>query len=208
MELRDWLPLMAVLGPILAAMITLAVTRYFRERKRLTFIVVRTEDLMLPLRRNRDQVSVRIDNTDVLDFNRGLVFVHNNGNVTIKEPAFSVKIDGNHDLRLFNISAENARLKDSIDAGWDREDNADLLRVAIPFLNPKERFQITIFFNGPTVDCEILCRIEGVVHVLKKNNTITAFAPEAMEALLNAYERIPGLGFVVSRMRRQLRIRK
>lgn len=202
---RDFLPLIAIVGPIAAALITLAATRYFRERKHLTFVIVRTEDLTLPLRRDRNLISFKIDDKEVKEFNRALVFVENTGNVAIKELSFVVRMVGLHNVRLFNMESENAALKENIQAEWDEYAFDDELRVSLPFLNPKESFRVALFFDGKPTDVEVLYRMEGVTPIFRRNSTITAFAPEALEALLNIYERIPGLSLLTGRFRKRLK---
>lgn len=194
MTFKDWLPLITILGPILAALLTLAATRYFRERRRLEFLIVRTEDLTLPLRRSNEHISFKIDDVELTNFNRALIFVRNKGNASITAPKFQVKIPGVHNYHLFDITAKDARLQELIKAHWDSKTEAIMLDVTVPFLNPKDTFRIAAFFDGETVACEILFRMEGVSSVFKRNNTITAFAPEALNSMLNAYERIPIIG--------------
>ena len=83
--LRGWLPIIAITGPIIAALITLAATRYFREKKRLTFLTVRSEDLTQPLRRSKRNFSFKIDDVEVEGLIRGIVWVTNTGNKEIRD---------------------------------------------------------------------------------------------------------------------------
>jgi hypothetical protein len=203
---RDWLPAIAIAGPILAALITLLASRHFREKKELTFVLLRSEDLAQPLRRYRDKVSFKINEVEVTEFNRGLVWVGNSGNKEIKEPSFQIRIAGSHQLRIIEVRSDDGQLKNAVQTVWGREGNDDVVRIAAPFLNPGERFRVLIFFDGPTVDCDVSCRVEGVNVRIRRNNAGTAFAPETVEALFGAYEKIPIFGpLIVAYARAHLR---
>jgi hypothetical protein len=71
--IRDWLPAIAIVGPILSALITALVTWRFRERTRVRFTIGQSEDLAAPLTRHRRDIAFRIGDQQVQNFNRGIV---------------------------------------------------------------------------------------------------------------------------------------
>jgi len=203
--LRGWLPIIAITGPIIAALITLAATRYFREKKRLTFLTVRSEDLTQPLRRSKRNFSFKIDDVEVEGLIRGIVWVTNTGNKEIRDVKCRINVPAER-FKTFDIAGSTDALVESISANWRDGVNGPALNVELPFLNPDERFAIRLFFDGPISDCEVESRIEGVKLVFKKSNTISAFSPEATELFLNAYERmLPIIGpILVSILRKRI----
>ena len=114
-QLVPYLPLMTVFGPIIGALIGAAVTLSFIvKRKRVTFYVYRTEDLIRELRRSLAVVVLRLNNQDVTELNRAQVIVRNNGNAAIKDFQFDIMIPGDHGLRLAEKQATNANLDQDI----------------------------------------------------------------------------------------------
>lgn len=85
-SLIPYFPLIAIVGPIAGALIGAAITYFFVvKRKRVTFYISPTEDLMQGLRQHLATAVLRLDNRDVLELNRATVTVKNNGNASIKE---------------------------------------------------------------------------------------------------------------------------
>src|SRR5690242_145420 len=114
MHFKDWLPLIAIVGPILAAFITALVTRHFRERKRINFNVDGVDDLMLSLRQHFPVVVLRLGNQDVRSLNRAVVYVSNTGNVPLKDVSFDVVIPGEHSTKLLSEQAKDHKLRRDI----------------------------------------------------------------------------------------------
>ena len=72
LTIRDLLPAIAIVGPILAALITAVITWRFRERRRVRFTIGPTEDLTSPLKRHRRDIAFRIGDQFVENINRGI----------------------------------------------------------------------------------------------------------------------------------------
>jgi hypothetical protein len=189
-NIREWVPAIAILGPILAAIIAAFVTRHFRERKRLQFIIGRTEDLTSPLRRSSRAFSLKINDTEVQNLNRGVVVVSCKGNTTIKDLEFDVLIPGQHLVRTSEAIGATPKLAEAVKAEFvsdGRPSDSDLFHVTVPFLNPGEWFNLRLFFDGEPHDCDVALRMEGVKHSVKRSDRITAFGPEGLEFLLLLY---------------------
>jgi hypothetical protein len=197
MSLKDWLPAIAVIGPIIAAVITLIATRRLRERKRLRFEITAPEDLTAPMRRQNVKFSIRYEEQDVDHFNRTVVRVQNSGNAPIKDVRFIIRTPGHHKMRTFNWRPYNDdKVIESLDANWLADPNDDALQVSAPFLNPKEMFGLALFFDGKPIASSINCRMEGVEVSTTLNTTISAYAAEAQFALIEAILKSQPLGIL------------
>jgi hypothetical protein len=94
---RDFLPAIAILGPIIAATLTLFVTRRWQTRKQVTFFSGRTEDLIEQLREHRGELLTITSGGHELDaFNRAEVTIKNTGNTAIQNFSFEIVIPGEH----------------------------------------------------------------------------------------------------------------
>jgi hypothetical protein len=157
--------LITIFGPIIGALIGAAVTLSFVvKRKRVTFYVYRTEDLIRELRQNLAVVVLRVNNQDVTELNRAQIGIRNNGNAVIKDFQFEILIPGDHGLRLADKHTSDASLHREIKIDWDRSASTYNHRftIQVPYFNPKESFEISIFFDKATDNVEVLCRMEDV----------------------------------------------
>ena len=166
MHWKDVLPAVAILGPIIAAIITLLVTRRWQRSKQVTFWVASSEDLTLPLKRSEHFVVVEIGAYRGLDFNRGVVTAKNTGHAMISGVVFDVSIPGEHQLALAEVRSDDRNL--SASAKIERRDDQSptynpTFKITIPFLNPKDAFEVVVFFDKEPVNCNISCRMEDVV---------------------------------------------
>ncbi len=192
-ELKNWLPAIAIVGPIAAAIITALVTRHFRERKRVSFIVARTEDLTQPLWRTNNKIVIIINDQGVLNLNRSVTYVTNTGNVSIKDFECELRFDGQRSILGQEAKVSSDALRNAVQIEIDKSAarQMSVIRVKLPFLNPKETFGISILFDNTPVNCEVSFRMDGVHHSVSSSQRITAFGPELIEALLGLYP--PGL---------------
>jgi hypothetical protein len=205
-ETKDWLPIVAILGPIIAATITALVTRHFRERRRIDFLIAKTEDLTLPLFRTNNKIILSINDRAVLNINRSLVHINNSGNVSVTNFACWFRFLGNHQILGQEIYASSDALRAATEISPSLlGPNAPYteIKVQVPFLNPKEWFQVMVLFDQEPVDGDVVFRLEGVRHTIKRSDRISAFAPEIIDALLAIYP--PGVRELMKYLVRQVR---
>jgi hypothetical protein len=188
-ELKQYLPVITILGPIIGALIGAAVTLSFVvKRKRVTFYVYRTEDLIRDLRQNLAVVVLRLNNQDVTELNRAQIWVRNNGNAAIKDFRFEIMIPGDHALRLADKHANDAVLHQEIKIDWDKSASTYNHRFAIqvPYFNPKETFSISVFFDNSPDNVEVLCRMQDVKCVTRDADYIysNTFGAAVLRGLL------------------------
>lgn len=162
---KDFLPAIAIFGPIIAAVITLLVTRRWQKSKQITFRIGQSEDLTLPLKQSQQGVIVEIGHYRGFDLNRGVLGVKNSGHATVKNFRFQVTIPGEHDLSLAEVRAANHKLREAIQIS--RESGRavtynPVFNVTVPFFNPGEVFELLLFFDKMTVGVDVSCRMEEV----------------------------------------------
>ena len=168
---KDLLPLVAILGPIAAATITLLVTRRWQKAKRVTFWVDESEDLTLPLKRSEQVVVLEIGQYRGFEFNRSVVTVKNTGHAAIKDFTFHIVIPGEHALAMAQVRSSDPKLREA--AKIDRETHGSPVynpnfTATVPFLNQKEMFDVLIFFDKDVIDCFVSCRMEEVRVIVKR----------------------------------------
>lgn len=157
-----YLPLITIFGPIIGAIIGAGVTYFLViKRKRVTFWLAHSEDLTTLLRSHRRIISIKVDDKDVRTLNRTKVAVKNTGNTTIAGLTFQVVILGEHGFVAPEVSAGDVKLEQAIQTELTKGPDPYVV-VTVPFLNPKEAFEVQIFFDGKTGDCEVHCRMEDV----------------------------------------------
>jgi hypothetical protein len=116
---QQYEPLVAIVSPIIGALIGAAVTYYFVvKRKRVTFYVGRSEDLTLRLRQHQSFVVFKLNNKEVSNLNRAII-----------------------------ESCETSNF---------------LFKFQVPFFNPKEEFDINLFFDGTPDNVVVHCRMDNV----------------------------------------------
>jgi hypothetical protein len=164
------LPFVGPLGPIIGALVGAAisalVTYHFAvKRKVLRFWVTNSEDITLPLRRHYKDVVFKVSGRDFLNLNRSSVFVENRGNTTISEFRFDIEIVGDHPHYLAELAVADEDLRKAVNITWDEPATRTNPRFHIdvsPFLNRGESFQVLLYFDGKSDDCNVHCRIEDV----------------------------------------------
>lgn len=164
-EIIPYLPLIAVAGPIIGALIGAGVTYYVVvKRKVVSFWIEDSEDLTLPLRQEQEHIIFKVGSVELLNLNRGMVHVVNNGNTPIPDFAFEIMISGGRAIILPKVTASNELLRSavivdgiSLNGGPDTR-----LKVLVPFLNSGERFSLAVFFDSSTERLKVHCRIADV----------------------------------------------
>jgi hypothetical protein len=157
-------PLAPIIGGFVGASIGAFVTYYLvLVRKAVTFLVGKSEDITLPLRQEHDFIEFKIGDRTLLNLNRASVIVRNSGNGAITDFCFDIEIPGRHPHYLAKLVTNDVDLRNSVKISWDEPpESRSLFHIRTGFLNPKEGYEVVVFFDGPTDDCNILCRMEGV----------------------------------------------
>jgi hypothetical protein len=174
---KDWLPALAIFGPILSAIIALIFTRRWdnrkqdQDRKRVTIWVERTDDLLVPLGRQHNLTIVirqrdadKLRDAEMLNLNRALVGAENTGNACISDFNFAIEIPGPHESFFAERDSSEKYLQDFVLMSWENpETKADpRLHISLNFFNAGEMFKIILFFDGAADNCKVHCRMPGV----------------------------------------------
>jgi hypothetical protein len=152
-------PFSAIIGATITAATTLVIAVLItRKRKRVTFLISESEDLTLPLW-DHGFVSLKVGNFTISKLNRARVFIKNTGNDVIRNFLFDIVIPGNHPMHLAEKRAKQNKLYEAIKI----EDEPATVRgptfhISVNFFNPKEVFEVIVFFEAETVDCQVECR--------------------------------------------------
>lgn len=186
-HLKDFMPIIAILGPILGAIVGFLLARRVRERRRVTFVLSRAEDLMLPLRRNQAMVSLKVGEREFLSFNRISVYVRNSGNKTIEGFTFDVIIPGLHTEIIADFPHNAPSLGQAIEHHLTKNSQEDILTVSLPFFNAKEQIVVRVFFDNVASEASVRFRMNGVESSVTKTERVTAFAPELALSLVAIY---------------------
>ena len=168
---------------------------FLRERKQVTFLLSKSEDLTLPLRQqSHDVVTFKITDEDWFNLNRATAVIKNTGNTSIKDLRFDIEIPGHHNhyrAGLSNVVPDMAR---NIKITWDEPPvfvNPSF-HVEVAFLNRKELFELFFFFEGTTDSCKVHCRMEGIdVHI--KEDTRGTILQILREIAMGFTKSIPGM---------------
>jgi hypothetical protein len=136
------------------------------RRKYVVFWISKSDDITLPLRqegmRVRQFFSFKLGDREFRNLNKSTVRVKNKGNVAIQNLSFDVVILGEH-TALPGISAKNHRIARSVEVKSEIENRVDpIFAISTPYLNPKEAFEIDLFFDGEADECRVYCRMEDV----------------------------------------------
>jgi hypothetical protein len=165
-------PLAPVIGAIVGGLIGAFVTyRLVVKRKALAFRVSESEDLTLALRQHHHFIAFRIGDKEMLNLNRASVLVKNVGNVSIANVAFVVVINGNHSVSLAEASGGSIELRREVKIEQVGEKYDPVFNVTLPYLNPKESFEVELTFDGVTSECDAYCRMEDVKVKIQRGKT-------------------------------------
>jgi hypothetical protein len=184
-------PLAPIIGAIVGALIAAIVTySLVVKRKSVVFWIRDTEDLTSSLRKHHHAILFKIGEIETANLNRATVSVSNVGNVSVPNLKYEIVVPGTHQVALAEAGTENFQLRQEIViTGTNR--NADpAFTVSVTFLNPKESFDVEIFFDGRMTNCEVYCRMEELKVKVRKGGSVIDEAvefgggPEAMMGAL------------------------
>lgn len=181
-----------VIGAILGASITALVAFRNKERRRVTFLVHRTENLSEGLSKHWPRISIMAGDQTVQNLMRGRVEVVNSGNTTIKDLAFQVYVHGEPTVCTSDVEAEALELRKSVEVMPAHSEDERLVDpyfdVRVPFLNRKERFEVVAFFDGRQTELVVSCRHEGTDVRIREPTAVYAetFASVFKEAAIQA----------------------
>jgi hypothetical protein len=158
-------PAAPIVGAIAGAIIGAVVTLYFvLKRKRVAFYVTPSEDITIPLQQHKRHIGFKLGDRELLNLNRGSVLVVNRGNTAIQDFTFDIVINGDHQFAAAELNSDDVKLVNAVKI-VDRESKQPydpIFHVSIPFLNPGESFEVVLFFDGTTNDCQVYCRMEDM----------------------------------------------
>jgi hypothetical protein len=182
----EYAPFITGAATITGALIGASVT-YFLVIKRQTvfFVRSRSEDLTSPLHQNLQRISHKVGETEVLNLNRGMVYVSSRGNTSIKDFKFEITIQGMHDLVHAQVSSELNQLSSDVRVACRKSRTttpADVIGVSLPFLNPNESFIVSVFFDGETVDCEVSFRMPDVRGIFLRVTDARGITPQVLDS--------------------------
>jgi hypothetical protein len=185
-----WTSSVGPLAPIVAALVSAgigaAITFLFtHKRKRLAFTIRKSEDLTSPLRQHHGLISFRFGLREVSSLNRAVVRVRNTGNTTIKDVKFDITLFGSHPFYLSEVSLRDPAMVRGIKTERPMGDssNSPALNVTADFLNPKESFEILIYFDGEVEQPDVYCRMEEVKIIKRQGEMGETMGQVFLEAL-------------------------
>jgi hypothetical protein len=165
----------SILGALVGSLLTIAIGRRLgAERRRLEFLISRTEDLSKTLKVHHQELVVSVKDQTFSRLNRSVIKVRNTGNVSLKSVDFYVEIPGQRSAYLADVIAGPPDLTSGIKiitASAGPTVNPVFHVVLESFLNPGESFNVVAFFDGNTSDCKVRCRIADVKVTIKSTDT-------------------------------------
>jgi hypothetical protein len=184
MKLDDFIPyapFITILGPIIGAIIGAVVTYFIVvKRRKASFSISKSEDVTLPLHREHRNIVFKIGNQEMTNLNRASILVKNTGNTVISNFQFDIEVPGVHRNALADKLSENKQLHDAIDIEFDQplRPTGPLFHIKVPFFNPKETFEVVLFFDGITTDCNVRCRMEDLRCKIRRTDYLSAITLE------------------------------
>lgn len=178
-------PAAPIIGALLSAIIGGVITLVFiHKRKQLTFTMGKSEDLTSPLKQHHGLISFKFGLREVSNLNRATVRVKNSGNTTLKDVKFDVMIYGSHPFHISEVSMRDANLLGAIKTDWGIDGSSNpKLSVSVDFLNPKETFELLMYYDGEPEQPTVYCRMEEV-RVKLKTGEVAEGLGEVAGALL------------------------
>ena len=82
---------------------------------------------------------------------------------------------GPHEFIQPSFNASNLLLQTAVLLTVSSVKQYTSVKLAMPFFNPKERLEVTIFFDGELVEPEVMCRIEDVHVKVRRGLDINSF---------------------------------
>lgn len=159
-------PLAVIIGALITATAVALVTYFIAvKRKSVTFWVGKSEDLTFPFRGDHKKIFFKIGDREFHNLNKSTIFVKNTGNTSIQDLKFDIEIPGDHPQYIAEAAITDGYLRKAIKITYDEpalKNNPRLHVTVSPFLNSKEAFEIFIYFDNTTKNCNIYCRMEDV----------------------------------------------
>jgi hypothetical protein len=160
-------PIAPILGGVVGALIAATVSYFFVfKRRRVVFWIQKTRNLtdgMKPF------VAVAVEGSEVVELNRASVMVENSGNAALKDFEFEVRIPGHHGNCVAKAESSNPLLERAVSVGKSYSSASEILvKVVVPFFNPKETFEVVLFFDNEADECEVRCRMEETTVTIRR----------------------------------------
>jgi hypothetical protein len=150
----------AIVGAIIGAFGLWFVENRRRNRSLVRFVTSTPEDLGVPLR-SLGHFQITFSGITAKELITAGVTVENTGNVVLRDLSFDIRFPQVRSYAFAKTIAEDEKLQKAVVGQFDSDGNKSIT-ISLPFLNPKERFRVITFFDGPPVPCIISCRMEGV----------------------------------------------
>jgi hypothetical protein len=170
-------PVAAIIGAIITATVSVLVTLFVVvKRKRVTFVISPSEDLTLVLRQSHKFIVIKWGDRELLNLNKGSVIVKNTGNSSISHFHFEIMVQGKHPFCIADVVSPDPKLRSEvkIESEPTLDTRYHTFKVSIPFFNPKEIFEVPVFFDEVTVDCSVSCRMEELKYRVRRNDYLEA----------------------------------
>jgi hypothetical protein len=198
----DWVTATAT---VLAAVIGISggylLAKYQREKQKMRFVVMKPQDLASSLRAHGD-FEIKFADFSTRELVLSTVLVRNNGNCSIKDLVFNLKISGDLPFSHITCSSDNMTIAEqvTVNAPAGRTGSNPVFVVSLPFFNANESFHLNVLYSGKSSECEIACRLPDTtvevltVHELYRANnrrniwkTVFTVALGALAALAAAF---------------------
>ena len=163
---------------------------------RLIFLIGKTENLDATFGRGPGTRILAPDGSDVVHLNKCNIGCTNVGALAIRELKFDVVCGGSR--KYLSVEFKGDARGVASGAAYVPLQEAEGVRISLPFLNPKESLPISIWFDGSPDKCSLECRLEGVNCTVKQANSamddylreaghlLAAAAPAALLGILES----------------------
>lgn len=172
-------PLAPIIAAVMGALIT-AIISYsiLHKRKAVTFWIARSIDITFPPREGHSEISFRVGGREFTDLNRASIFIKNTGNTSIPSLEFDIEIPGEHQEFATELITSDHQLRKSLKTTSDEIPvNKDpKMHVSVSsFFNATKSFEVLVYFDHETRDCNVYCRMEDVKSTIKRSTYVAFF---------------------------------
>ncbi|MGJ5141636.1 hypothetical protein ACQR1V_26890 [Bradyrhizobium oligotrophicum] len=170
-------PIAPIIGATFGALIGAAVTYVLvQKRKRVIFFAGKSESLTESLKARTGEIAkVTINKQELNSLNRAEVHAFNSGNTSIANFSFEILIPGLHQFVQPSLNASSLLLQTDVLIKVSSVEQYSSIKLTAPFLNPKERLEVAVFFDGKLVEPEVMCRIEDVRCKVRRGLSIDSY---------------------------------
>lgn len=192
----DWSVSFGPIGPVIGAIIGAAATLtvgYFitHKRRRITFSLYKAEDVTIGLRKQNRHVALKFEDGEALNLNRARIRSQNTGNTAVGKFVFEIRLFQNLSYYYTDVISNTSNIPISIEPiSGQGSMNELLVRVSVDFINPSEALDFVLWYDGPTVNPEVRCRIEDVKTIIVSAGTDdhikTSAAPLTYQSMIVA----------------------